>query len=84
MATVPARGAGMGTGVNAAAGPLIASIASTVSASPLLVIRFISSFLSRSPWLRLLGVLIRYGWAVGTVFGSRADAQARGRGGRQR
>lgn len=53
-AAVLARGVGMGTGVKAVACSLIARIASTVSAIPLLVVRFTSTFLSRMRWLLLL------------------------------
>ena len=57
-AVLPARADGMGTGVNAAAGPLVARIASTARAMPLLSIRLISMLLSRGPQrLRPVGVV---------------------------
>jgi hypothetical protein len=68
-AALLARGVGMGTGVNAAAGPLIARTASTVSAIPLLTIRFISDAPISQPGGLRHRCLSRYGSPAETVHG---------------
>jgi hypothetical protein len=65
----PVRGVGIGTGVNAAAGPLIARTASTVSAIPLLTIRFISDAPISQPVGCGIAVLSRYGATSEAVLG---------------